>query len=100
MSHPAVVYEDLLQKCTSAGQQHILADWDSLNDIQQQQLAAEIRVSALDAFAAAEQKCCCSLANSDLAKHDGFVGRPVLQSISYLRKCLVVGFLLVELLAQ
>lgn len=40
----AAVKEELQERCTAAGQQHLLQHWDSLSVPEQQQLSSEIQV--------------------------------------------------------
>jgi hypothetical protein len=49
--------DSLRERCTAAGQEHLLDDWDSLSPSEQQELAAEIQVLCLQLLLF--EPCCC-----------------------------------------
>lgn len=56
MATSPLTFEYVRDKCSDAGQQHLLADWDDLNPAEQQQLAQEVQVTPTQVlFSALEQ---------------------------------------------
>lgn len=47
MATSPLTFECLRDKCSKAGQQHLLADWETVTSAEQQQLAQDIQVTGL-----------------------------------------------------